>query len=145
LNGEPYALKGASTVRGGEAHLRFLLHFPWRVVLSISAPLSTGSAAGSIMATVDHDGGGLLHRSGSGALFRYGKPNIFNTDQGSQFTSVDFTTVLKKAEIAISIDGKGAWRDNVSSSDSGGRSNMRRFISTPTRPCLRPASASVDI
>ncbi|WP_458395757.1 IS3 family transposase [Rhizobium ruizarguesonis] len=47
------------------------------------------------------------------ALARYGKPDIFNTDQGSQFTSMDFTTVLKKAEIAISMDGKGAWRDNV--------------------------------
>jgi putative transposase len=47
------------------------------------------------------------------ALARYGKPDIFNTDQGSQFTSVDFTTVLKKAEIGISMDGKGAWRDNV--------------------------------
>ncbi|WP_167377556.1 IS3 family transposase [Agrobacterium genomosp. 13] len=47
------------------------------------------------------------------ALARYGKPDIFNTDQGSQFTSIDFTAVLKKAEIAISMDGKGAWRDNV--------------------------------
>src|SRR5688572_20365216 len=47
------------------------------------------------------------------ALARHGKPDIFNTDQGSQFTSVDFTAVLKKAEIAISMDGKGAWRDNV--------------------------------
>lgn len=47
------------------------------------------------------------------ALARYGKPDIFNTDQGSQFTSVDFTAVLKRAEIAISMDGKGAWRDNV--------------------------------
>ncbi len=47
------------------------------------------------------------------ALARYGKPDIFNTDQDSQFTSMDFTTVLKKAEIAISMDGKGAWRDNV--------------------------------
>ncbi|MBP2449971.1 putative transposase [Rhizobium leguminosarum] len=46
-------------------------------------------------------------------LARYGKPEIFNTDQGSQFTSIDFTAVLKKAEIAISMDGKGAWRDNV--------------------------------
>ena len=47
------------------------------------------------------------------ALARYGKPDIFNTDQGSQFTSIDFTAVLKKAQIAISMDGKGAWRDNV--------------------------------
>ncbi len=42
------------------------------------------------------------------ALARYGKPDIFNTVQGSQFTSMDVTAVLKKAEIAISIDGKGA-------------------------------------
>lgn len=47
------------------------------------------------------------------ALARYGKPEIFNTDQGSQFTSVDFTGVLLNAGIAISMDGKGAWRDNV--------------------------------
>jgi putative transposase len=47
------------------------------------------------------------------ALARHGKPEIFNTDQGSQFTSTDFIKVLKNAEIAISMDGKGAWRDNV--------------------------------
>ncbi len=47
------------------------------------------------------------------ALARYGRPEIFNTDQGSQFTSHDFTSVLRKNEIAISMDGKGAWRDNV--------------------------------
>ena len=46
-------------------------------------------------------------------LALYGKPTIFNTDQGSQFTSLAFTDVLKKAEIAISMDGRGAWRDNV--------------------------------
>jgi putative transposase len=47
------------------------------------------------------------------ALARYGKPEIFNTDQGSQFTSADFLEVLKKKKIQISMDGKGAWRDNV--------------------------------
>jgi putative transposase len=47
------------------------------------------------------------------ALARYGTPEIFNTDQGSQFTSVDFTNVLKKQDIQISMDGRGAWRDNV--------------------------------
>ncbi len=47
------------------------------------------------------------------ALFRYGKPDIFNTDQGSQFTSIAFTNVLKEAGVDISMDGKGAWRDNV--------------------------------
>jgi putative transposase len=47
------------------------------------------------------------------ALARDGRPEIFNTDQGSQFTSTAFTEVLLKNEIAISMDGKGAWRDNV--------------------------------
>jgi putative transposase len=47
------------------------------------------------------------------ALGRHGRPEIFNTDQGSQFTSIDFIKALKDAEIAISMDGKGAWRDNV--------------------------------
>jgi putative transposase len=47
------------------------------------------------------------------ALARHGRPEIFNTDQGSQFTSHAFTGVLLKAGIAISMDGKGSWRDNV--------------------------------
>jgi putative transposase len=47
------------------------------------------------------------------ALARHGKPAIFNTDQGSQFTSTDFTGLLLKNGIAISMDGRGAWRDNV--------------------------------
>jgi len=47
------------------------------------------------------------------ALARFGKPDIFNTDQGSQFTSIAFTSVLHREKIAISMDGRGAWRDNV--------------------------------
>jgi putative transposase len=47
------------------------------------------------------------------ALARHGKPEIFNTDQGSQFTGQDFTGLLLDNAIAISMDGKGAWRDNV--------------------------------
>jgi putative transposase len=47
------------------------------------------------------------------ALARFGKPEIFNTDQGSQFTGGDFIGVLSKAEIRISMDGRGRWMDNV--------------------------------
>jgi putative transposase len=47
------------------------------------------------------------------ALAQHGKPEIFNTDQGSQFTGAAFTGVLIENGIAISMDGKGAWRDNV--------------------------------
>ena len=47
------------------------------------------------------------------ALARHGTPEIFNTDQGSQFTSADFTDVLKDAGVRISMDSKGRWVDNV--------------------------------
>jgi putative transposase len=47
------------------------------------------------------------------ALAKHGCPEIFNTDQGSQFTCEAFTDVLRKQDIKISMDGKGAWRDNV--------------------------------
>ncbi len=47
------------------------------------------------------------------ALARFGKPEIFNTDQGSQFTSFAFTSVLRDADVRISMDGRGRWMDNV--------------------------------
>ena len=50
-----------------------------------------------------------LHR----AMARYGVPEIMNTDQGCQFTSEEWIGVLKSADVSISMDGKGCWRDNV--------------------------------
>jgi putative transposase len=47
------------------------------------------------------------------ALARFGKPEIFNTDQGSQFTSAAFTGTLAAAGVRISMDGRGRWMDNV--------------------------------
>ena len=47
------------------------------------------------------------------ALARFGRPDIFNTDQGSQFTSPRFTGVLRDARVRISMDGRGRWMDNV--------------------------------
>src|SRR5262249_31291157 len=47
------------------------------------------------------------------ALARFGRPEIFNTDQGSQFTGAAFTGVLSTAGIRISMDGRGRWMDNV--------------------------------
>jgi Integrase core domain len=67
-----------------------------------------GDPPGSVVAALDHDGGGVLHRDLEDALARHGKPEIFNTDPGSAFTGA-----LASNGIAISMDGKGAWRDNV--------------------------------
>lgn len=47
------------------------------------------------------------------AINRYGVPEIFNTDQGSQFTRLEFIQALKDVGVAISKDGKGRWMDNV--------------------------------
>jgi putative transposase len=71
------------------------------------------SPQGSGLAGIDHDGGQFLCRRTEKALARFGKPEIFNKDQGSQFTSMAFTSVLLREKIAISMDGRGAWRDNV--------------------------------
>ena len=85
------------------------------------------------------------------ALARYGQPEIFNTDQGRQFTSDDFTGTLKNHGITISMDGKslpprrrgvGAWTTS-SSSGCGAVSNMRRSTSTPMRMSPRPGPGLV--
>ena len=47
------------------------------------------------------------------AIIQYGTPTIFNTDQGCQFTSLEFTGLLTQHGIQISMDGTGCWRDNV--------------------------------
>jgi putative transposase len=82
------------------------------------------------------------------ALARYGQPEIFNTDQGSQFTSDDFTGTLKRHEVTISMDGKslpsrrrgaGTWTTS-SWSGCGAASNTRRSTSTPMRVWPRPKS-----
>ena len=57
--------------------------------------------------------GGFCSEALEEALAKHGRPEIFNSDQGSQFTSDAFTGVLIENKIAISMDGKGAWRDNV--------------------------------
>ena len=79
------------------------------------------------------------------ALARYGKPEIFNTDQGSQFTSADFTGALLQAGVRISMDGRGRWWTTSSSNASGARSSMRTSISkaTPTATRRKPGSANI--
>lgn len=65
------------------------------------------------MAGVDHHGELVLHRGSAKGSGKYGAPDIFNTDQDSKFTALAFTRVLLDCNIAISMDGRGAWRDNV--------------------------------
>ena len=88
--------------------------FRWRAVLSIWPWCSTGSAAGCCHGDCrspwkQHSAFETLED----AFGRYAKPDVFNTDQGSQFTGQAFTGALANNGITISMDGKGAWRDNV--------------------------------
>ena len=62
------------------------------------------------------------------ALAKHGKALLFNTDQGSQFLGAGFTSVLYCNDIAISMDGKGAWRENIFPGGCGAVSNTWRCI-----------------
>ena len=80
------------------------------------------------------------------ALARHGRPEIFNTDQGSQFTGQDFTGLLLDNAIAISMDGKGAWRDNVFVERLLALGQIRRgSICGPTTASARRALRSAGI
>ena len=79
------------------------------------------------------------------ALARHGRPEIFNTDQGSQFTGAAFTSLLASHGIAISMDGKGAWRDNVFVERLWRASNTKRSICEPMKASARPVARSADI
>jgi putative transposase len=65
------------------------------------------------VAAVEYARRGVLCRALEEALSQYGRPEIFNTDQGSQFTSDDFTDTLERHAITISMDGKGRYMDNI--------------------------------
>ena len=110
----PYLLRGIEIVRPNQAWAMDITYIPMArgfvylaVVLDwfsrrvLSWRLSITMEASFCVETLED------------ALARHGKPDIFNTDQGSQFTSQAFTGVLANNGIAISMDGKGAWRDNV--------------------------------
>jgi len=86
-------------MRRGFVYLCAVMDWASRRVLAwrLSNTLTTDFCVEAVQEAIDH----------------HGAPEIFNTDQGSQFTSLEFTGLLQENEIKISMDGKGAWRDNV--------------------------------
>jgi putative transposase len=110
----PYLLRGMAITRPNQVWAMDITYIPmahgfvylavvldWATRRVLSWRLSITMEAAFCVATLED------------ALARHGKPDIFNTDQGSQFTGSAFTGVLANNGIAISMDGKGAWRDNV--------------------------------
>ena len=110
----PYLLRGVAVERANQVWAMDITYIPmargfvylaavvdWFSRRVLSWRVSIGMEVDFCLAAVEE------------ALANYGRPEIFNTDQGSQFTSAAFTGLLLEHAIAISMDGKAAWRDNV--------------------------------
>lgn len=110
----PYLLRGLNVVRPNQVWAMDITYIPMAqgfVYLAVVVDwFSRRVLAWRVSITMEVD---FCLEAVEEALARHGKPEIFNTDQGSQFTSSDFTGVLLTNAIAISMDGRGAWRDNV--------------------------------
>ena len=110
----PYLLRGLAIERANHAWAMDITYIPMaRGFVYLAAIIdwhSRKALAWDVSISMEAD---FCVRVLEQALTRYGKPAIFNTDQGSQFTSLAFTERLKIEGIAISMDGRGCWRDNV--------------------------------
>jgi putative transposase len=110
----PYLLRGVQVTRPNQVWAMDITYIPMErgyVYLTVVLDwFSRRALAWSVSITME---AAFCVETLEDALTRHGKPEIVNTDQGSQFTGAAFTGVLIKNGIAISMDGKGAWRDNV--------------------------------
>ena len=110
----PYLLRGVKIERANQVWARDITYIPMaRGFVYLAAVVDVFSRrvlAHRVSITMEAD---FCIEALEEALARRGKPDIFNSDQGSQFTSVGFTGVLLKHGVVISMDGRGAWRDNV--------------------------------
>jgi putative transposase len=110
----PYLLKGVTITEGNTAWATDITYIPMAkgfcYLVAIMDLASRKVLSWRVSNTLDTS---FCIEALEEALHTYGTPEIFNTDQGSQFTSDDFTRVLKDHHIRISMDGKGRWIDNV--------------------------------
>ena len=110
----PYLLRGVAVERPNQAWCMDITYIPMaRGFVYLAAVVDWFSRrvlAWRVSITMEVD---FCLEAVEEALARHGAPTIFNTDQGSQFTSAAFTSLLLENGIAISMDGRGAWRDNV--------------------------------
>jgi len=110
----PYLLRGVAVDRADHVWCADITYIPVRrgflYLVAIMDWATRHVLAWRLSNTLD---AGFCVEALRDALAEYGRPEIFNTDQGSQFTSLDFTGVLKAAEITISMDGRGRCMDNI--------------------------------
>ena len=110
----PYLLRGLTVDRADQVWCADITYIPVRrgflYLIAIMDWATRHVLAWRLSNTMD---AGFCVEALHEAMARYGKPEIFNTDQGSQFTSLDFTGVLRAAEVTISMDGRGRCLDNI--------------------------------
>lgn len=110
----PYLLRGVTIDRPNQVWAMDICYIPMRrgfvYLTAIVDVFSRRALAHRVSITME---AAFCVEALQEALARHGKPDIFNTDQGSQFTSLEFTSALTAAGVIVSMDGKGAWRDNV--------------------------------
>lgn len=110
----PYLLRGRTISRPNQVWCADISYIPMRrgflYLVAIMDWASRKILSWRLSNTMDTD---FCVAALKDALASYEKPEIFNTDQGSQFTSEVFTETLREADIRISMDGKGRWMDNV--------------------------------
>jgi len=110
----PYLLRGMSVTRPNQVWCTDITYIPvqhgFLYLVAIMDWATRHVLAWRLSNTMDV---GFCLEALNEALAKYGKPEIFNTDQGSQFTSLAFTDVLKAAGVAISMDGRGRYLDNI--------------------------------
>jgi len=109
----PYLLKGLEITRPNQVWCADITYIPMRrgflYLVAIMDWATRKVLAWRLSNTMEAD---FCVEALSEAMARHSRPEIFNTDQGSQFTSLEFTQVLKDAEVKISMDGRGRWIDN---------------------------------
>jgi len=109
----PYLLKGLEIVRPNHVWCADITYIPMRrgflYLVAIMDWATRKVLAWRLSNTMDAD---FCVEALRKAMARYGRPEIFNTDQGSQFTSLEFTETLREADVKISMDGRGRWIDN---------------------------------
>ena len=110
----PYLLRGLEITEANHVWAADICYIPMaRGFCYLVAIMDWASRKVLSWQAFKHPGYLILYRSSGRGDFLYGTPQIFNTDQGSQFTSDDFTDMLKEHGIKISMDGQGRWMDNV--------------------------------
>jgi putative transposase len=110
----PYLLRGLKITRANHVWATDITYIPmaqgWVYLCAIVDWASRRVLAHRVSITMETD---FCLEALNEAIAKYGTPEIFNTDQGSQFTSLEFTSALREHGIKISMDGRGSWRDNV--------------------------------